>query len=540
MKLKQPIALLLVLIIAFSLFSCEEYVGAAGKPGGGSSIPGGEDGDVNQPELNDDPTDDFTVTVKANGESYSPRTTMYAVWTGESGVYKAPIGRDGVARIDGLDGDYLVTLTGVPNEYTYNPNGCYATNDERNQTVNLYTLNRLSGSGTGIYDCYTFKDIGVYCAEIAKPGDGIFFEYAPTTNGIYTIESWIDVTADNINPYVEVYNGTTQYKYLDRTIDDGGPVGSYTINFVHTVTIADENISDAGQAVFTFAVKADSKNNQYPITVTFAVGRNGDYSSPPHGVVEKSTAIPKLDFDSYNVADHEYDDSQYEMKYLEYQFEGLANTYVFDDSRVKLWKKGDGGDNFYHVYDKEAYPETGGYGPILYASITGRLRFISQSGAVSFDTIEYGGNKDKGETVNAALTVDGVNYKHFIEGYTFLSTMGNINGSSYYCNDKCPCHASDTDNLDRACAVGCATCDVDCRQCPEELIGNEGYQSIVNSDGMVAVTEELQIFLEGFTRKSTYFYDGKGTLDSKPYNGINYQAVSDSGWLFACVYYAEK
>ena len=53
---------------------------------------------------------------------------------------------------------------------------------------------------------------------------------------------------------------------------------------------------------------------------------------------------------------------------------------------------------------------------------------------------------------------------------------------------------------------------------------------------MVAVTEELKVFLETFVKSQSYFLDGKGTIDSYS----NYQAVSDSGWLFACVYYEKN
>ena len=221
-------AFILAFVIALSLFSCGEYSPATKNPGGSSAT-----GQPEQPEMNDDPTDDFTVTVTADGKPYTPRMDMYVIWTSGFSVHKAPLGKDGVARIDGLDGDYRVTLSAVPNEYTYNPNVNYATNDNRSITLELYTLNRLTGSGTGAYDSMVFRETGVYSAVIEKAGDGIFFEYAPTTNGIYTIESWVDTTADNVNPYVEVYRGSSAWKQYETTINDGGPVGSYTINLAH-------------------------------------------------------------------------------------------------------------------------------------------------------------------------------------------------------------------------------------------------------------------------------------------------------------------
>ncbi|MBQ2769592.1 MAG: hypothetical protein IJF44_06440 [Clostridia bacterium] len=524
---RKILTILFVVVMLFSTAACEGvYNEAIGDTSSGEFIE-----PVEPPAMNDDPTDDFTVTLHADGQPYAPRMQMYARWSDGFSVHTSPFNKDGVAKIDGLDGDYRVTLSAVPNEYTYDPNSSLATNDNRNIVLNLYTLNRLSGGGTGPYDCYHFKKTGVYCAVLNNSEEAIFFQYAPERSGTYTIESWADTTADNINPYIEVYGGHSQYKYYITTTDGGGSIGSYTINFIHTVQIADENISSGGQAVYTFAVKADSKNNRYPITVTFAVKRDGDFelNYGPNNSIGKGMAIPKYDFSTYNVADHEYG-AGYTKKYPEYKYEGSANTYIFDEKRFKLWETDKGGDGFYHVYDKDLYPETDGYGPILYANVTSANRFLDRA----FTQIEYNSN---GETINSALTVNGLNYKHFFEGYTFLSTYGNINGGSYYCSNVCPCHDASQGTANWACPPTCGNCDRECRKCPTELIGHEGYQAYANSDGVVAVTEELKEFLLGYCTKQMFFYDGTGTLEKQPYNGVYYQAVGQSGWLFGCVYY---
>ncbi|MBQ7347476.1 MAG: hypothetical protein IJW55_05920 [Clostridia bacterium] len=523
-KLKRISSFLLVIFALFSLFGCNgEYQYAIG----GNKNENDTDGGYTPPTLNDDPTDDFTVTVMADGEPYSPRMDMYVYWNDGFSVHTAKLDEQGVARIDGLDGDYKVTLSAVPNEYTYDPNSNLATNDDRNIILDLYTLNHLSGSGTGLYDCYSFTSTGVYSAVIEDADDAIYFQYAPSTSGTYTIESWIDTTEDTVDPYIEVYGGHSQFKYYVRTTYDGGAVGSYTMNFVHTVQIAAENISAGGQATYTFAVRADSKNNQYPVTVTFAVKRNGEFElNSPSKVT--STAVPEFDFSDFVLSDHEYG-SDYTLTYPEYRLSEGSNTYVFDEERFQIWEKEKGGDGFYHVYDKEKYASTGGYGPILYANITTACRFIDRA----FTEIEY----RNGETINAALSVGGVNYKHFIEGYTFLSTYGNINGGSYYCVTECPCHDITVSLEDWACTSECRTCHKDCRRIPAELIDNEGYQAYANADGMVPVTEELQKFLAGYCQKETLFYDGKGTLETSAVNGKYFQAVGDSGWLFACAYY---
>lgn len=525
---RKIFALFLAVLMLFSMVACNgEYNFALG--GGTSSS-----GEYTPPVLDDDPTNDFTVTLRADGQAYTPRMEMYARWSDGFSVHTAPIDKSGVARIDGLDGDYRVTLSAVPNEYTYDPNTHIATNDNRNIVLDLYTLNRLSGGGTGLYDCYKFKKTGVYCAVVESPDDAIYFEYAPEGSGTYSIESWADTTADTINPYVEVYIGSSAWKQYAYTTNDGGTMGSYTINFLHTVQIAKENISSGGgQAVYTFAIKADAKNNKYPITITFAVKRDGNFElGGVDNISGNEMVIPTFDFSKYNVADHEYG-AGYTVKYPEYQFEGVANTYVFDEARFKLWQIEDGGDGFYHVYNTEAYPDTDGYGPILYANITSTCRFLDRP----FSRIEYRGNTN--EVLNAALRNGKKNYKHFIEGYTQLATYGNINDGAYYCNNDCPCHDANVKTSGWACTSACAMCKADCRRIPEALIGHEGYQAYANSAGKVAVTAELKEFLLEYVskEKGAFFNDGLGDLEKNGRNGRYYQAKGDSGWLFACSYY---
>ena len=260
---KKIMALFFAVLMLFSATACNgEYEFAIG---GGTTGNGSGDEYV-PPVLDDDPTNDFTVTLRADGKAYTPRMEMFARWSDGFSVHVAKIDNTGVARIDGLDGDYRVTLSAVPNEYTYDPNSYLATNDNRNIILNLYTLNRLSGGGTGKYDAYKFSKTGVYCAVVENADNAIFFQYAPDGMGTYSIESWADTTADLINPSLEAYDGQAPGWVADAPfikIDDGGAMGSYTRNFLYTVQIAKENISaGGGQLNFTFAIKAESKNNK--------------------------------------------------------------------------------------------------------------------------------------------------------------------------------------------------------------------------------------------------------------------------------------
>lgn len=532
--MKRILSLLLIALTLFSLTACTgEYQFGINTNNGSSgtntdtstdtSTDTGSDGYI-PPAMNDDPTDDFVVTLKADGAPYSPRMDMYAYWNDGNSIKIAKFDKNGIAKIDGLDGDYKVTLSDVPNEYTYNPNGNVATNDNRRIEINLYTLNRLAGGGTGIYDCYEFKKAGVYCATIDGPDDAIFFQYAPEGMGTYSIESWCDTTADYINPYVDVYYGNIAWKAYEKTIDDGGPVGSYTINFIHEVGIAAENISAGGQATYTFAIKADVKNDKYPVVITFAVKRNGDFELPDYsgslGNPNKGMVAPTYDFTNYNKEDHNYS-NDYVIKTPEYQYNDTT-TYVFDEKTVKLWEKSDGGDDFYHIYDEEKYASNDGYGPILYAYITVATRFIDKA----FTEIEY---DYKGDILYNNLGA----YKHLIEGVTRTGKPGH-----YYCISECKCHTDK--NVAWACTKGCTTCSSTCTPCKPELIEFEGYQHYANDDGLVPVTQDIKDFLLAYSQKQMFFYDGKGTQENVRIDGKYFQSVGDSGWMFACAYYEAK
>ena len=542
LKIKKLLAILLILSSVLSLAACSgEYVGPSGG-GGGRGDEGGEE--YVPPVMNDDPTDDFTVTLLADGKPYSPRTEMLARFSDGFSVFISKFDSSGIARIDGLDGDYKVTLTEVPNEYTYDPNSNFITNDDRNIVIELHTLNILTGSGAGSMNGHPISNTGVYAATLSGPDSAIFFMYSPSENGIYTIESWADTEADNVNPYMDVYIGSFAWNQYQRTIDDGGKMGSYTINFVHTVKLTEDQVGNN----YIFAVKADSKNNEYPVTVTFAIKRDGGFEYPSgEGTNNGGFAIPTHDFSDFVKSEHEYDPDRYVIANPEYQYKDGSNTYVFDERRFKLWEKNDGGDDFYHVFDEEKYPETDGFGPILYAYITEGSRFLERP----FSRIEYNGNTY--EPLNSALTAGGLNYKAFIEGYTALSTLRDIDNDgdydySYFCVGECTCHSTDTD-IGWACVatrdadgnlVKCADCNKNCRECPPELVGFEGYQYYCNSDGLVPVTKELRDFLSAYCMKEVFFYDDAGRFENQSFGGKDFQSVGDSGWLFDCAYYVEK
>lgn len=507
MMKKTAISVLLALLFLF-LFSCGTY-----KPALNSSDPNKNSSFI-QPDLDDDPTNDFTVTLRLNGELYVPEVLINVYWRDGYNIHIASVDDKGVATIDGLDGDYRVTLSAVPNGCAYDPNAYTATNDNRNIFVDLYTLNMVNGSGTELYSCYRMSGTGVYATTIAKPGDRAYFEFAPQTSGTYTVESWVDVNDDGVNPIAIAYYGTSGFKHSPYTVKETGVCGSYTRNFVHTIEIASQMISSGGggSQTFTFAVTAETKSGVYPVTVAFAIKRNGDFDLNGS---ERTMILPKadlshFDFDAFNAL------AGGTIVGAETLYPGTTNSYMFDEDNYKLWEISKGGDGVYHVYDKQKYPETNGYGPVLVAYISAPCRFLDSP----LTNIEDVGN--------SALTVNGTdNHKLFIEGWKSLADKG------YYCVSNCPCHE---DGSIRACLPGCERCNKACQPCPAEQMGQEGYAAWCNDDGVAPVTEELAKFLQDFSITQRYFADGDGWVENNGF--LNIDAYEDSQWLFACGYYA--
>lgn len=510
-SIKKTAIIILIFSLCLSLFACGTYNGPINVGGGreeGSDKEQGSQG-------NDDPADDFTVTLRLNGEIYEPTIAINVYWSDGYDIFVAPVGEDGVARVDGLDGDYSVTLSTVPLGYAYDANGYTATNLEKDIYLDLYDLNVVKGRGTDLYACYGISTTGIYSVTISEPGEMAYFEFAPQTNGTYTVESWASIAEDEINPIAIAYYGSSSYKHSPYTVEGLGAVGSFTRNFVHTVEIADQMISGGGSQTFTFAVTAETKSGVYPVTVTFAIKRNGgfDLNGVERVMVPVRADMSSFDFEAFNAlaggkivgAETLFKDKDGNEK---------PGAYVFDQDNYKLWEVSEGGDGVYHVYDEEKYASTGGYGPILVAYITAPCRFVD----ASFTTIESHGNK--------ALTVNGgtENYKHFIEGFAALVS------SDYYCVPECPCKKK-TDHPG-ACALECKECHVNCNNCPEDMIGKEGYNAWCNSDGVAPVTAELADFLQKFSIAQRYFADGEGWAER---NGT--YAYEDSQWLFACGYY---
>ncbi len=520
--MKKIIVFLLTAILSLFGFACGRENAAINKPGGGTSLPGLAD----QPELDDDPTNDFTVRLRLNGEAYIPTVAVNVYWNDGYNIHIAPIDEDGVATVDGLDGDYTVTLSAAPSGYAYDPNAYMATNDNRNIIIDMYDSGSVNAKESNLYNAHRISTTGVYTVTITEDPDDVnqdekyvdvaYFEFAPTVNGIYTVESWVNTADDDVNPVCLAYLGSFAYKHGEYRVTEVGTCGSYTRNFIHTVQIADENIGANGSQSFSFGITAETKSGIYPATFSFAIKRNGgfDYNRPT-----KTTVAPKFDWSDFDFAAF---DALAGSKKVGAQtlYPGSEDSYVFAEYdyalnkyNYKVWEKADGGDGIYHVYDEVKYASTGGYGPILFAYIDKPCAYLE----VALTHIEDAGNN--------ALVVNGgtENYRQFIKGFAAVADKG------YYCTFNCTCH---DDGSPLACLAGCPTCTPHCQPCPEELMGKKGYAELCNADGVAPVTPELKEFLQKFSIQGGYFADGEGHVDSR---GV--YAYEDSQWLFACGYY---
>ena len=291
MKQKRYIRIISALLaLLLLLTSCGVYKPAVGGSGSGEGSGGGSDSGAGS---GGDGTSPFTVSLSYGGRPFIPTEEIGVMWNDGFSVHSANIGSDGVASVSGLDGDYRVTLTAAPNGYAYDPNAYMATNDRRNVVIELQRSTDLKVSATNeLYRCVNLRNTGVYTVEITS-GKEIFFEFAPKESGTYSIFSWIDITANSVNPTATYYGANSNYKMPYAVYDDGGEYYStYTKNFKFEVNIADQQTSTGGQSAFTFGIATTERNGKYPVKLCFAITLDGQFEL---NLPESKVMVPKAD-----------------------------------------------------------------------------------------------------------------------------------------------------------------------------------------------------------------------------------------------------
>lgn len=306
----------------------------------------------------------YTVKLTYNGSTVIPDVPVNVLWTDTEGfeVHSAPLSNSGVATVTGLDGDYKITLSAIPTGYTYNPNpydydrqeyGIFTTKNDRDKSIELLKLNNTSGSGSDYYEnAIDMNSTGAFRVTISRSGQTVYFRYTPKESGVYSMFSMIDITANLVNPVLEVYTGSRAYVLSTpiATVDGGGSENTYTKNFRWEEMGLP---SSSGGACFIFGVRAFGLNESvFPVNIDFYLDKDGEYDKPedeytPVNPEEVFTRTPEYPGKTFGYI--AYSNPQRELR----------------EEDVKLWKKSEGGDGYYHLFNSE----TKEYGEILYAKI---------------------------------------------------------------------------------------------------------------------------------------------------------------------------
>lgn len=560
----------LLLMVTFSvlcLVSCGEKT---------SVNTGGENID-DIPVTPDNPTGNrdiefkVSITIKGQTVPISESDGIYAIWVNRSEEVRALV-KNGVASTKGLDGEYNVHLSKCIEGYTYDPNSAVATSNNSNTTIELMEISPCRGKGTNIYqNVYQIKNITIkdpnnvgelyaYSATVNKYVDKpdesgtnqtgtVFFQFVPNSPGIYTIESMVDTNDDNINPIVDIYNGTTAAKFFKESKDDGGfsKKGGYTKNFKYEVNISEEEIGNA----YAFGIRAKVKNNVYPVDIFFKIVYISYYEMEQTDIelVLANEAYYKRDSDGKLI--YPIDENG---KLLNSSDEALAYNYVkigdtvsgsiIDAYHTLSYGCVDNGGNLLHGVGgtnalisgmTENLSDTK-YLRVRYSKVgdsyvrdpngeyvrLGTINTKNHSGTYN-DFVKYNGFKQGNRVVLDGSRVyfnkeDG--YYHF-DSLTGPIVCARITSKAQYF-DSAFIHLEDPGN---------AVLRVFGKENYKRFVEAE-YADMCNSDGVCYVTKELKDFLQKLSNSSSYFFDGAGWCEQD-----NTFASEDNQWLFACGFY---
>ena len=393
--MKKLLTIVLSFLVAIFCVGCSLHEGS-GTPNNGNS-----DSTTTKPGSDDDEMA-YTVSLLYNNKTFRPTETIFARWIGVEGVYEAEFDVFGVAKKSGLDGDYRVTLSNAPSGYTYDPNNIYADNDHRNIKINLLKLiTPDEGDGSDIYkNVMLISQLGTYRTTIDERFSGsrsnennstgrVFFSYMPKASGVYSIESWVDIVTNQVNPIVDRFNGTFAYSTYADTQDLGGSSATFTKNFRMEVSLSKEEIGN----VWKFAISADVVDESlYPVTIDFTIKYESGYTSEKtvYEMVEAKGPFADSVFWESNPCD---------LNTFRYLYEDTDNvmTPKLPSGQVVTLNPTDG---YYHLYDEKK----DSWGNIIYANIASDNEMI-QSEGLGFMI------KD------AALVNEGKSYRAFMDEY---------------------------------------------------------------------------------------------------------------------------
>lgn len=373
----------------------------------------------------EDSSDIYSVTLVCENKPFYPTEPLFALWTGDEGVHMAQFNVLGVAEIADLDGEYRVTLANLPYGFTYDVNGYTADNTKMDVTIEILKIIKdrpANAPGVNdLYHCEHVNSLGTYRTAITSPSQWIYYEFVPTVQGTYSIESWVDITANDVNPKVRIYTGTSSMKYLydvsNPTIDEGGKCSTYTKNFRYEVSLRKDELG----ATYTFAIGASKIGNTYPVTVDFSIRREGDVE----GLVSLYNKV---------VPEHKFDNATKTKPAGTFGYIYKQSGYILKADNIFYNEA----DDYYHVNDIN--------GPLLYAKLgvdseilqtdSGRgfldplvdLKFLRKDYYEFMDYyVEYS-NSDGVHPVTAELKEFlfdyACNQRYFNDGYGWAELMG--------------------------------------------------------------------------------------------------------------------
>lgn len=336
---------------------------------------------------------------------------LYVVWRNLaiSETKTAKVNRNGNATIEGVDGNYSVGLAVLENagtdeehfvymmkDYSYNPNIYFCDNDNRSVTITIVPLSKpIRGDGETIYPglrptegIYEMSGMGTYRASVpgvsldSNPLNNnnrnpnlVFYQFEPTGRGRYTIETWVSIYDNAVNPIVNIYYGSSTYKHLNAIVDEGGEAssGGFTKNVKWTIEIGSEFIG----GVYAFAIRAQSRSGEFPVSIDFTVSFESDweYEHLPRENVEAQEAdraTPNESGTLQRVGTNE------------------SGTWLYRSAGYAYWPLEEGGDGYWHVYDTSRYASSQGYGPRLVVYFRVQTPFTiaeSETGSLTFETL---------------------------------------------------------------------------------------------------------------------------------------------------------
>lgn len=513
-----------------------------------SGINSGAGQEPGNPENPDDPNQDkgerYTVTLKKKSLNSNVISAFYpdedmdikAAWTGQGESYSAKFAANGIATIYGLDGSFDVSLTGVPNNYTYDPNGDYVVNRYKRDIVitmlEITPMEGVEGEGTTFFGgipqkklAITLTEGGTYRATITRPGQKVYYMITPNQPGKYTLESWVSVKENEINPSLDYYESvSSSYVNLNvyTTYKDGGRSGTYTKNFKKSLQGSSDTDNNWG-----FRVYADVKpEHAYPVYVDFSLNYEGEadnegtiveakgpfFDTPP----ANSSQWKYIYNESINGGQKLLDASKVVLNWTDVNANGIYDAGV------------DGGDGFYHLYEMDAQGNLildGGK-----PKMSDKLLYVRLT--TDSEVISHGSNNIGGLTGGNG-------------GYGFMwhqSHYGSYVNGQWDENALCAgqgsvTHETRTEYPGYYLGLG----DQFYHNTIYFKFIHQYYEHTKNTYGVHPVNAELKTFLELFARDTAKEYteglifdDGSGKAES---SSLNIHSDPDAVWMFACGYY---